>query len=891
MNPVAANGQETASRDHLITLEEVSHLVSTSGNPAETLSNIVALVQMRFQTDVCSLYLLDPARTHLMLAATVGLSPSSVGRVRMEIREGLVGLTAEKMQPVDVADAPSHPRFKYFPEAGEDLYHSFLGVPVVDRGTLQGVLTVQTSETRKFSPDEIRLLSTTGGQVASLVSEARALELFRVPSLERARTLARNLWWSWDDDTTNIFRELDPVRWRELVHNPIALLDEIPINVFEQRADERVLHSRINYAYRRMQEYLTGNKTWSSRNAAVLRAQPVAYFSAEFGLHESVPIYSGGLGVLAGDHIKSASDLGVPLVGIGLFYDQGYFRQRLNIEGLQEEDYLDTDPAKLPLTPAQGPDGKPITVSIDTRSGPIHARVWKLCVGRNTLLLLDSDVEGNPPEDRELTSRLYGGDTRTRIRQELLLGVGGYRALRAMGIMPGVLHLNEGHSAFAALEVVRRRMVREGIGYEEAARRVSCQTVFTTHTPVAAGHDRFSPQLMEEHLGPMRDSIGLGHDQLMALGRVDPYNPGEEFCMTVLALKLSRRANAVSSLHGQVSRSMWTGLFPGRPEEEVPIGHVTNGVHVLTWLAPQMHELYDRHLGPDWEQRSGEPEVWEKIEDVEDGELWETHTALKARMFDFVRRRAVRQAERRNEPPEQIAPLKRALALDTLTIGFARRFATYKRSDLVFRDIDRIADLISDAQRPVQFVFAGKAHPHDKPGKAILQRIAQLTRDPRFAGRLVFVEDYDINTCRHFVQGVDVWLNNPRRPLEASGTSGQKVVLNGGLNLSIMDGWWAEAYDTTNGFSIGNGETHSSTEIHDERDGEALYETLKNEVIPLYYTRDRDGLPRQWIARMKRCISTLGWRFNAHRMVMDYVSKCYVPAAGGTSSDMSRSRS
>lgn len=882
----------TASdRELLLPLDEVSHLVSTNGNPAETLSNITALIQMRFQVDVCSLYLLDPSRTTLMLAATVGLRPDGVGRIRMDLREGLVGLVAEKMDAIQVEDAFKHPRFKYFPEAGEDLYHSFLGVPIVDRGALQGVLAVQTTEPRRFNADEVRLLTTTGSQVSPLVAEARALELFRVPSFERADELANNLWWSWDVESTNIYRELDPSRWRELVHNPIELLQEISINSFQQRADERVLHSRINYAYRRMHEYLHADKTWSSANAGVLKARPVAYFSAEFGIHESVPIYSGGLGILAGDHVKSASDLGVPLVGIGLFYDQGYFRQRLDMQGMQEEDYLDVDPGKLPLVPAIGPDAKQLVVSIDTRGGPIHARVWKLTVGRNTLLLLDSDVEGNKPEDRELTSRLYGGDTRVRIRQELLLGVGGYRALRALGIKPGVLHLNEGHSAFASLEVIRRRMAEEGINFDEAARRVSSQIVFTTHTPVPAGHDRFTADQIEEHLGPLRESMGLSHDQLMGLGRVDPYHPGEEFCMTVIALKLSRRANAVSSLHGEVSRSMWTSLYPGRPVEDVPIGHITNGVHVLSWLAPQMQQLYDRHLGPSWQKNSGQSGVWEDVDKIEDGEFWETHITLKARMLDFVRRRAVRQAERRNETSEHISQLKRALSIDALTIGFARRFATYKRADLLFQDIDRVAELIGDPRRPVQFVFAGKAHPHDKPGKGILQKIAQLARDPRFAGRLVFVEDYDINTCRHFVQGVDVWLNNPRRPLEASGTSGQKVVLNGGLNLSILDGWWAEAYDGSNGFAIGDGETHGDTAMHDHRDGEALYETLKNEVIPLFYDRDRDGLPRAWIKRMKRAVSTLGWRFSADRMVMDYVTKCYVPAAGGTSSDMSRSRS
>jgi starch phosphorylase len=877
--------------DFLLTLEEVSRQVSSSGDPAETLANIVQLILARCQTDVCSIYLLDAGRTSLVLAATVGLRPDCVGRVRMSLHEGLAGLVAEQLRPVAVEDASRHPRFKYFDQAGEERYHSFLGVPLFDRGSLQGVLVVQTIDPRAFTDDETRLLVSTAAQLAQVVSEVRATEQFTTPLFERTRNLAHNLWWSWDADATNIFGEFDTPRWHELAHNPIALLGELSQSQVEQRATERVLHSRINYAFRRFREYLTTDKTWSAQEAGILRARPVAYFSAEFGLHESVPIYSGGLGVLAGDHIKSASDLGVPLVGIGLFYDQGYFRQRLDIDGQQHEDYIDTDPKMLPMQLAKTPDGKPVTIHIDTRHGAIHARVWQLAVGRNILLLLDSDVEGNRPEDRELTSRLYGGDSRVRIRQELLLGVGGYRALQAMKITPGVLHLNEGHSAFATLEAIRHRMVREAISFDEAARRASRQTVFTTHTPVAAGHDRFSAALIDEHLGPLRENLGLGHDHLMALGRVDPYNPGEEFCMTVLALKLSRRANAVSSLHGQVSRGMWTGLFPNRSEEEVPIGHITNGIHVKSWLAPQMKQLYDRHLDPDWSKRSGEALIWEGIDHIDDGELWETHVSLKARLLDFVRRRAARQAERRGEPAETVATARRALSLDTLTIGFARRFATYKRSDLVFKDIDKIAALISDPQRPVQFVFAGKAHPHDRPGKAILQRIAQLARDPQFAGRLVFVEDYDINTCRHMVQGVDVWLNNPRRPLEASGTSGQKVVLNGGLNLSILDGWWAEAYDGMNGFAIGTGETHTSDEIHDSRDHDSLYDTLKNEVVPLFYDRDHDGVPHHWIARMKHAITTLGWRFSADRMVMDYVTKCYVPAAGGTSSDMSRSHS
>jgi starch phosphorylase len=724
-------------------------------------------------------------------------------------------------------------------------------------------------------------------QLATIVSEARTLRQFVAPAHQRLGAVAQNLWWSWDLDTTSLFRQLDPALWRDLDNNPVALLQRIPPDKLEERASELALHSRINYAHRRMQEYLHSTHTWGARHAGVLWARPVAYFSAEFGIHESLPIYSGGLGILAGDHVKSASDLGIPLVGVGLYYDQGYFRQRLDCDGWQHEDYIDVDHRQLPIQPARA-DGVPISIAIETRTGTIAARVWQLAVGRNTLLLLDSNVEGNRPEDRELTARLYGGDERVRIRQELLLGVGGVRALSAMGIAPGVLHLNEGHSAFAALELVRHRMATEGVDAWEAIRRVSAQVVFTTHTPVPAGHDRFSADLIEEHLGPLRESLGLVHDAFMGLGRVNPDEGGESFCMTVLALRMCHRANAVSSLHGQVSRGMWKPLYPDRNDDRVPIGHITNGVHVQSWLAPQMRKVYDRHLGPDWPRHAGDPGFWERVDAIDDGELWETHQTLKMQLIDIARRRAARQAERRGDSPEFVAQVRRALSLDALTIGFARRFATYKRADLLLQDLQAFVALVNNQQTPIQFVFAGKSHPHDGPGKEVLQRIARLMRDPACAGKVLFVEDYDINVGRHLVQGVDVWLNNPRRPLEACGTSGQKVVLNGGLNLSILDGWWAEAYDGLNGFAIGMGETHTSTELHDYRDGDSLLRVLRDEVIPLYYDRDRDGLPRQWIARMKRAIRTLGWRFSADRMVMDYVLKAYIPAAGGTSSDVGR---
>ncbi len=878
---------QTSEGSELWTLEEISRLVSHSGSPAETLANIVHLIRRRFDTDVCSVYLLEPDRSSLVLAATIGLQPESVGRIRMRLDEGLVGLVAEQMQPQVVADARSHPRFKYFAEAGEDSYHSFLGVPVIDRARLQGVLIVQTIEPRAFGQNDVRMLVMAGAQLASLVSEVRTLAQFVAPTHQRLSALAQNLWWTFDTDSRTLFRQLDPIMWRESGNNPIALLRHTSIEKIEERTSELALHSRINYAYRRMQDYLESHRTWGDRHAGVLWARPVAYFSAEFGLHESIPIYSGGLGILAGDHIKSASDLGIPLIGVGLYYDQGYFRQRLDRDGWQHEDYIDVDSRLLPIQPAMN-NGVPIRVSIDTRTGTIKAHVWKLLVGRRTLLLLDSNVDGNLPEDRELTSRLYGGDHRVRIRQELLLGIGGVRALAAMGVSPGVIHLNEGHSAFAALELVRHRMATEGIGADEAMRRVAQQIVFTTHTPVPAGHDRFPAELIEEHLGPVRDTLGISDLQLMACGRVNPADSHEEFCMTVLALKMSRRANAVSSLHGQVSRAMWGPLFPDRSEDRVPIGHITNGIHVHTWLAPQMQQLYERHLGPDWPQRCGEPGFWEAIDQVDDGELWETHQALKVRLIDIARMRAAQSAERRGESPEFVGQLRRSLSLDALTVGFARRFATYKRANLILRDIEAIAALANDSQTPIQLVFAGKAHPQDRPGKEVLQEVAHLMRDPRFAGKVVFIEDYDINVGRHLVQGVDCWINNPRRPLEACGTSGQKVVLNGGLNLSILDGWWAEAYDGLNGFAIGSGETHTSIQLHDFRDGEALFKVLRDEVIPQYYERDQDGLPRKWIARMKRAIRTLGWRFSADRMVMDYVLNAYIPAAGGTSCDMSR---
>jgi starch phosphorylase len=701
---------------------------------------------------------------------------------------------------------------------------------------------------------------------------------------ERLRSLALNLWWTWHPEVISLIRDLNPHLWREVDHNPIAFLNRITPEEIEERASELVLHSRINYAFRRLHEYVGGGQTWGAVHCANLEKRPVVYFSAEFGLHESLPIYSGGLGILAGDHLKSASDLGIPLIGIGLLYQQGYFSQRLNKEGWQEEDYVELDIKNLPLQKVTDSSGQSLMVQIATRSGSLQARVWWLQVGRVRLFLLDSNIEGNSTEDRRLTSRLYGGDNKLRIRQELLLGIGGARILQALNICPGVLHLNEGHSAFAILEEIRRIMAYDQIPFHRAQRRISLYTVFTTHTPVAAGHDRFSPDLIEEHLGLFRGEMGLSEDDFMGLGRVNPNDRSEPFCMTVLALKNSRRANAVSAIHGTVSRLMWNSLWPNRPEGEVPIGHITNGVHILSWLAPQQYELFETRLGQDWIMRMTHPDLWKQVDEIDDGELWETHQNLNIHLIRFVRRRLLMQSERlgHRETMEQIDQI---LDPDVLTIGCARRFATYKRVDLILSQPERLAKLVEDAQRPIQIIFAGTAHPRDDDGKRLLQRIAQFSYTGAYRKRVVFVENYDYNVARHLIQGVDVWLNTPRRPLEACGTSGQKVLLNGGLNLSVLDGWWNEAYDGKNGFAIGHGGMHNDPDVQYQRDAEYLYETLEKEVIPLYYERDTDGIPHQWIKRMKYAIQNLGWRFSADRMVKDYTERFYLPAANATSAE------
>ena len=697
--------------------------------------------------------------------------------------------------------------------------------------------------------------------------------------------LARNLYWTWHADVYHIFQDLEPELWRSLSRNPLAFLDRLSDEFLEQRATTRALGSRITRAYYTLRDYLETENTWGRRNVRSLRIRPVAYFSAEFGLHESLPIYSGGLGVLSGDHLKAASDLDVPLIGVGLLYAKGYFNQSLDSNGWQQEHYFDADVELLPLEIANDYKGEPLKIVLETSNQQaIHVRVWTARVGRCRLILLDTNVEENTEEIRQLTAQLYGGDSGVRIRQELVLGVGGMRALHNMGIQPGVVHLNEGHSTFASLELARWLMERDGQPFDNVREFAASSTVFTTHTPVPAGHDRFSSSLVEETLGPMREQLGLSLDEFMALGRTNPSDGEETFCMTVLGLKMSRYRNAVSNVHRRISRNMWRSIWPGRTIEEIPIAHVTNGIHVGTWLASEMDRLYRRWLGEDWQDHMHDPKVWEPIDEMYDEELWELNEILRGRLLDFTRARVRKQYEARGEADPTRVPQKPFLNEWALTIGAARRFTPYKRLDLLLRDTNRLDRLVNNPDRPVQIIYAGKAHPRDEEGKRMIQNIFSVSRDPRFVGKIVFIEDYDINITRALVQGVDLWLNTPRRPLEACGTSGMKAVINGALHLSVLDGWWAEGYDGMNGFAIGEGGEHGDWQQQDQIDLGSLFHVLENEVIPMFYNRDEDGVPREWIRRQKSALRTLAWRFSSHRMVTEYVKNCYVPAAGDTTS-------
>jgi starch phosphorylase len=698
----------------------------------------------------------------------------------------------------------------------------------------------------------------------------------------KLQKLTRNLWWTWRPEVRAIFRDLDIDIYRKAHRNPVRVIKEITPEYLETRAEEVDVDTRADRALRQLKEYLNPLTTWGMVHAGALQSRPVAYFCAEFGIHESIPIYSGGLGILAGDHLKGASNLGVPLVGVGLLYSRGYTTQMLDATYWQHDVSEPYELVDLPVDPALGPDGKQVRVAVEMPGRIVWAKVHEAQVGRIRLILLDSRDDANSEEDKGLTANLYGGDQRMRIQQELLLGVGGSRALRALGITPSVIHLNEGHSAFAILEWARHRIQQDNLEPMAAMREAAAGTVFTTHTPVEAGHDRFPAELAEEHLRPLAEGLRLPIQTVLGFGRINPDNHGEPFLPTVLALKNCRRANGVSALHGVVSRQMWQCLWPNRSVHDVPIGHITNGVHVPSWLSSELNVLFQTHLGVNWQEGIVRPDMWTKVAAIDPAEIWEIKKVLKHRMLRLVRDRVAEMRDRVGLEPHEMPPLDP----DALTIGFARRFVPYKRPDLLFSDLDRLDKLVNDPKRPVNLIFAGRSHPADGPGKGLIQKVGQLTNDPRFRNRIIFVENYNIHIGRNLYQGVDAWLNNPRRPLEACGTSGMKVVMNGGLHISALDGWWAEAFDGENGFAIGNGEIHTSDEVQDKRDADALFRLLEEQIVPLYYDQDANGVPRRWIHAVQRSMRTLAWRFNADRMVMDYVRNCYLPAAVASSCQM-----
>jgi len=710
--------------------------------------------------------------------------------------------------------------------------------------------------------------------------------------------LARNLWWTWNQESQEIFQELSPRGWQNLYHNAVAVLHEVSDYELRVRLLDPDFAERVRNVLRSFDNYLKEKNTWAHEHVPSLLENPVAYFTAEFGFHETLPIAAGGLGILAGDHAKSASDLGLGFVGISIFYREGYFQQAINHDNWQIDYYTLLNPKNLPIEPVLDSHGEPLVCSVRMVSGEVAFKAWRVNVGRCPVYLLDTNLPENEQHYRDLSLRVYGGDSTTRILQEILLGIGGVRLLRALGVTPSVYHMNEGHAAFLTLELIREKLAK-GKSFNDALAATKTQCIFTTHTPVEAGHDRFSTTLMEYSLGAYRSELGIDKEELMGLGRVNPKSADEPFCMTVLALRGSRAANAVSELHGRVSRQMWQSLYADRKVDEVPIGHITNGIHLMGWMKGPVRRFWRRKLSTavemtessgettsfwqrksahHWDSEINSPEFWQRAADpnfVSDEELWSLRYKLRRELIEFARRRLLIQGQRLSQG--DFIAFDQLLNPDALTIGFARRFATYKRAPLIFQQFENVVRLVNDTRRPVQFIFAGKAHPRDDAGKRYIQHVIHLSKYSDLKGHLVFIENYDVHVARQMVSGCDVWLNNPRRPLEASGTSGQKAGCHGCLNMSILDGWWREGYDGTNGFGIGTDSHPDSIEEQDRADSENLYKTLTQEVIPCFFERDENGIPRRWIQKIRRAMVTLVPQFNTWRMVQEYASRYYVP--------------
>lgn len=702
---------------------------------------------------------------------------------------------------------------------------------------------------------------------------------FNLPRrFSRLSELSYNLWWTWNPDVQRMFSRIDPIVWERVYHNPVLFLQQVERQRFNELTQDRYFLDFYDRKIRAFDEYMKNTDTWFERTYPGYKNRPIAYFSMEFGLHETLPIYSGGLGVLAGDHLKGASDLGLPMVAVTFLYTQGYFTQRISDDGWQEARNVRLRFEDLPVHAIKDQDGNPVSITVELPGREVMARIWQINVGRVPLFLLDSDVDGNSLADRELTARLYSSDLDLRISQEILLGIGGVRALRLLGYNPSVWHMNEGHSGFLNLERARE-MIAGGRTFEIASERIRKATVFTTHTPVPAGNDEFPLWLVDKYFSQFWPQLGLTREQFINIAHVRQAWGGEAFSMPVLGLRLSSHSNAVSELHGRVTRRMWRSLWPDRDVEEVPITHITNGVHSNTWIARRMQVLFDKHLGNDWLEQVDNPKTWEGVEGIPEAELWAVRRHLKRKLVAYMRERSRQQWLETRVHPVQVIASGALLDPYALTIGFARRFATYKRANLVLYDLDRLLELINRPRTPVQIIFAGKSHPNDEPGKLLIQDVYRVVKKAENGGRLVFLEDYDINLARYLVQGVDVWLNTPRRPNEASGTSGQKAAMNGVLNFSILDGWWREGYNGKNGWAIGDEEDEMDPQTQDKADANNLYDTLEHEIIPLYYKmRSADGLPGEWLARVKESIRTLSPRFSISRMLKEYTQRMYFPA-------------
>jgi starch phosphorylase len=689
--------------------------------------------------------------------------------------------------------------------------------------------------------------------------------------------LAHNLWWVWNPDAVELFRRLDRKLWEDVYHNPVKLLGVMPQEKLVAFSKDDGYLAHMHRVYEDFKEHLS-RPGWFHEHHADKADMKVAYFSAEFGLHESLPIYSGGLGILAGDHLKSASELAIPLVAVGLLYRNGYFRQYLSADGWQQEAFPELDFYNLPIEQVKLTDGTPVTVRVDLPDNAVFCKVWRANVGRVPLYLLDTNLQENAPADRDITAKLYGAGTEVRIRQEVVLGIGGIRALAALKVNPTVCHMNEGHSAFLALERIRMMLEGSPLSFDEARQEIMATSVFTTHTPVPAGIDTFSPELMLKYFRSMIPALKLDEEGFLALGREDVTNRKQGFSMALLAIRLADNINGVSELHGDVSRKMWHNIWPQVPPDEVPIKSITNGIHTRTWLAPDIAFTLDRYLSGEWMSDPSDQSVWEGVLQIPDEELWRAHERCRARLVSWSRQVLREQLSRRGAAYDDLAAAEQVLDPEALTIGFARRFATYKRGTLLFRDMDRLKKLLDDTKHPIQFLFAGKAHPADHEGKELIKQIVNFARDPALRRKIVFLENYDMNVARYLVQGVDVWLNTPRRPYEASGTSGMKAAANGVLNCSILDGWWVEGYSPDVGWAIGHGENYADAGYQDHVESQALYDIIEKQIIPLFYHRTMDNLPREWIARMKNCMRKLAPVFSTNRMVRDYAQRFYVPA-------------